>query len=100
MGYLGLVGIGTWHAGVGMMKVVTWIRGPRRRDVVAGTEGEHKTVIPRRRRIGLRGILAAVLGVVSVGLVRMHGEGKGVSPVMTRRYEAVYARLPWSGLLR
>lgn len=48
----------------------------------------------------MKGIIAALVGVVSVGLVRLHGEGKGVSPVMIRRYEAVYAALPWGSMLR
>ena len=100
MGYLGLAGVATYHAGVGMMKVFTWLRGPRRREAVVGADGEQKRVIPRRRKVGLRGLVAALLGVMSVGLVRLHGEGKGVSTVMAKRYEAVYAALPWGGLLR
>ena len=92
---MGLVGVGVWHAGVGMMKVVTWLRGPRR-ALKIGEEGEQKRVVPtKRRKLGLRGLIAGLLGIVGVGLLRKHGEGKGVSSVMVRRYEAIYARLPW-----
>ncbi|CAD6579354.1 MAG: hypothetical protein TREMPRED_002454 [Tremellales sp. Tagirdzhanova-0007] len=100
VGYLGLVGVGTWHAGVGIMKVVTWLRGWRSGIQKIGVEGKQKRSVPKRRKIGLRGSLAALLAVVGVSLVRLHGEGKGVSTVMAKRYEAVYARLPWSGMLR
>ena len=100
VGYMGLVGVGAWHAGVGMMKVVTWLRGRAVGARTVGGKGEQRRAVPRRRTIGLRGMLGALLGVVAVGLVRLHGEGKSVSPFMARRYEAVYARLPWSGLIR
>ena len=82
------------------MKVVTWLRGPQRiKARVEGSGSEQARISPQRRKFGLRGLLAAMLGIVTVGLVRLHGEGKGISSLMVRRYEAVYARLLWSPAL-
>ncbi|WVQ78827.1 hypothetical protein IAT38_000918 [Cryptococcus sp. DSM 104549] len=108
--YLGLVGAGVWHAVVGGMKIVTWLRGRRpagKRTVTfkedAGTketEMGEKRVVPRRRKLGLRGIIVVILGVVSVGLARVAADTGPVSSVMKRRYDAVFTSAPWSGLLR
>ena len=100
LGYLGLVGVGTWHAGLGMMKVVTWLRGRRLGNQNMGVEGKQKRSVTKGRKLGLRGLLAALLGMVGVRIGGSEGDGRGVSTVVGKRYEAVYARLPWGGMLR
>ncbi|ORX35225.1 hypothetical protein BD324DRAFT_652367 [Kockovaella imperatae] len=95
--YGGLVLIACWHAGVGMMKIVSWLRGPR---VTGGTDPAPRRKISGGRKLGLRGILGVVLGVVGIGLVRIARDTGKVSRIMETRYEAVYASLPWGSLLR
>lgn len=137
-----MVGLGVMHAGIGMMKVVSWLRGPRTKisskpdtnsdsnsDIVdtrsssvvnggsstLGVEGaktkktnldpatselEQKRVVPRQRKIGLRGLVFGLLAIVGVGLGRIARGSYGISRVMEGRYEAVYASLPWASFLR
>ena len=100
LSYGGLVLTACWHAGVGMMKVVSWLRGPK-----PPSEAVEPATVPRRRisgkrKIGLRGLLGALLAVIAIGLGRVASESKHVSRGMERRYEAVYASLPWASLLR
>ncbi|ORY29820.1 hypothetical protein BCR39DRAFT_481417 [Naematelia encephala] len=98
LGYLALVTVGSLHAGIGAMKIVSYFR-PKRRDMGLGvkqpdTEGqEPRRVVPKRRKLGLRGILVALVGIVAVGLVRIRSDTGLVGRVMEKRYEAVYARL-------
>lgn len=97
------------------MKVVSWIKRQRAK---AGTGSEtasapppaesldldkeaeqRRASIPKRRRIGLRGILIGTMGLITVGLVRIWSESKGsASSALIRRYEAVYHQLPWGKL--
>lgn len=104
LGYVGIVAVGVWHAGVGLMKITGWLR-PKRLDMglgtVQGAEGEQpRRIVPRSRKFGARGLLLAIVGAVSVGLVRLWSEGQGFSGIMLRRYRAVYASLPGPSLLR
>ena len=92
VGYGGLVLAACWHAGVGLMKVVSWLRGPR--------PSRPSTRITGKRKVGLRGLLAVLLGIVGVGMARVVSDTGVVSRAMEARYEAVYASLPWAALLR
>lgn len=103
--YLALAGLGLVHWGIGSMKVVSWIK--RQRASGATSNGvdldkqaeQTRASIPKKRRIGLRGILVGTMGLITIGLVRIWSESKGsVSSVMMRRYEAVYRQLPWGKL--
>ncbi|WVQ93497.1 hypothetical protein IAU59_000571 [Kwoniella sp. CBS 9459] len=130
--YLGLVGAGVWHAAVGSMKIVSWLKSRRaaKAPTVVDSRGEatqtpsvngegsvseaNKTsakkpteltstarprpVISRRRKIGLRGIIVLFLGTISIGLYRVRSDTGLVSAVMKRRYDAVFARVPWAVL--
>ncbi|OCF40052.1 hypothetical protein I317_06127 [Kwoniella heveanensis CBS 569] len=160
LAYLGLVGAGVWHAAVGSMKVVSWLKSGRRargrdtgvRGASVGTEeiasgekevvssstqetpapaanGKGKTtaspignlpkpsepttspplnptpspkrpVVSRRRKFGLRSIIALFLGLISVGLYRVRSDtaSYGISALMKRRYDAVFAAVPWAVL--
>ncbi|WVQ77339.1 hypothetical protein IAR50_007023 [Cryptococcus sp. DSM 104548] len=108
-GYLGLVGAGVWHAAVGSMKVATWLRTLRRRPSTPAKSAGHsstspsvkneqpeKRLVPRRRKLGLRGVILCFLGIVAFGLWRVKSETGMVSPVMKRRYDAVFGRSPWA----
>ncbi|ODO04992.1 hypothetical protein I350_05604 [Cryptococcus amylolentus CBS 6273] len=112
VGYLGLVGAGVWHAAVGSMKVAAWLRTLRRRPSTRTTqtkptvstgsapaatnEQSKKRVVPRKRKLGLRGVIICFLGVVAFGLWRVKIDTGVVSPVMRRRYDAVFDRAPWA----
>lgn len=112
--YLGLIGLGVWHSGVGMMKIVSWLKRGRGVSTSTGDdtassapfpataflpedemerEVRPKRTISRRRKFGLRSVLVAFLGFIAVGLARMAKENRSVSKVMAARYEAVYAGL-------
>ena len=111
VGYGGLVIIGCWHAGVGLMKVVSWIGRSRRSAVESVTTDETVVGLPppvssrrrqliEKRRGRLRGMFAAFLGVMVIGMIRVARDARGVSKIMERRYEAVYRALPWGSLYR
>ncbi|KAK1927619.1 hypothetical protein DB88DRAFT_41150 [Papiliotrema laurentii] len=112
--YLGLIGLGVWHSGVGMMKIVSWLKRGRGVSTSTGDdtassapfpataflpedemerEVRPKRTISRRRKFGLRSVLVAFLGFIAVGLACMAKENRSVSKVMAARYEAVYAGL-------
>ncbi|KAK4690032.1 hypothetical protein P7C73_g37, partial [Tremellales sp. Uapishka_1] len=95
IGYLGIVGVGLSHAVVGGMKIASWWRGSRSAVAV---EPEPTRPIGKKRRIGLGGILAGFLGVISIGLVRLYRESGG-SRMLERRYEDVFRAL-FGGLIR
>lgn len=103
-GYLVLTGAGLFHAFVGGMKVVGWAKRLLGKGKKGGGEGEvvGAGAAPRkvgaRRRIGLRGIVATLVGVVGVGLWRLGDESAGISTTVLRRYDAVYAAAPWAAL--
>ena len=102
LSYIGLVGVTVWHTGVGLMKVVSWLRRSRNQKQVEKdkaldskvNEVIQKEQAPRkislRRRIGLRGMLLGLLGVVALGLARVASENSIVSRNMEKRYQAVY----------
>lgn len=99
--YLALAGLGLVHWGIGSMKVVSWLRRKKGGVVVDLDKQAEQTraSIPKRRRIGLRGILIGTMGLITIGLVRIWSESKGsISSVMLRRYEAVYRQLPWGNM--
>ncbi|WVR03735.1 hypothetical protein IAU60_000730 [Kwoniella sp. DSM 27419] len=121
--YLGIVGAGVWHAAVGSMKIVSWLKGRSTNTTPATTvtgpplenngtaqdtartrtdpaTGEQRPVIPRRNKLGLRGIMIIFLGVITIGLVRVARDTGSVSTVMKRRYDAVRAAVPWANLWR
>jgi hypothetical protein len=143
--YLALVGVGVLHAGIGSMKVVSWLKRGKKGNVsVAGADAasdrtditatsttdqtpattsaiepadpsanlktpkddglnagleQRRTNIPLRRKIGLRGMVVALLAVIAVGLWRIRKDSVGLSRATLRRYEAVYRSLPWGYLL-
>lgn len=88
------------------MKVVSWIRRSRSKgkvDLVNADKEQAKTraSIPKRRRIGLRGLMIGFMGLVTVGLARIWRDSHGnVGSVMASRYQAVYRSLPWGSLYR
>jgi hypothetical protein len=104
--YIALAGIGTLHWGIGSMKVVSWIRrskGKGKVDLANADKEQEKTraSIPKRRRIGLRGLMIGFMGLVTVGLARIWRDSHGnVGSVMASRYQAVYRSLPWGSLYR
>lgn len=117
--YLGLVGAGAWHALVGGMKVATWLKSLRRRPARGGPsnilstkrkiypdDGEKSgsdpapRVIAKPRKLGLRGLIVVLLGVVSFGLARVTSDTGLVSGMMKRRYDAVFNATPWAKLYR
>ncbi|WVO24834.1 uncharacterized protein IAS62_006213 [Cryptococcus decagattii] len=117
--YLGLVGAGVWHALVGGMKVATWLKSLWRRPAKGFTsnvrstnrtvypEDKEKTssdlaprVIPKPRKLGLRGLIMVLLGVVSIGLARVTRDTGLVSGMMKKRYDAVFDATPWAKLYR
>lgn len=105
-GYIALTAVGLYHASVGSMKVANWLKrlfgnnceghaGEARAEAKA--KGEVATTkIPRKRRIGLRGILATVVSVVGIGLYRLSTEAGGTSLALNNRFEAVFAAAPWT----
>ena len=94
------------HWGIGTMKVVSWMKRGRRKDttvVVDADKEQEKTraAIPKRRRIGLRGLMLGFMGLITVGLIRISRDSRGsVSAVMASRYQAVYHHLPWGRLYK
>lgn len=103
--YLALAGVGALHWGIGSMKVVSWMRRGRRREpVVLNADREQektRAAIPKRRRIGLRGLMLGLMGLITIGLVRISRDSRGsVSSMMASRYQAVYQQLPWGGLYK
>ena len=99
--YLALAGLGLVHWGIGSMKVVSCMKRRRGGDVVNLDKQAEQTraSIPKRRRIGLRGILIGTMGLITIGLARIWSESKGsISSVMAKRYEAVYRQLPWGNI--
>ena len=95
--YGGLVLVGVWHTGVGLMKVVSRLRNRPTGTIRVDAPDAPRGVIPIRRRIGLRGLLGLILGVVGIGLIRVARESRGgVSSIMIKRYEAVYALMPFA----
>ncbi|WWC60407.1 uncharacterized protein I303_102979 [Kwoniella dejecticola CBS 10117] len=46
--------------------------------------------IPKKRQMGLKALVLAVLGIVSVGLYRVKQDTGVVSPLMKIRYDAIY----------
>jgi hypothetical protein len=102
LAYLAIVGTGVWHASVGSMKIVSWIRrtaAKRRIEAVKGPETsvptEQKASVSLSRRVSGKGLLAGLLVIVSIGLARLHSEGRSVAGPIVRRYEAVFNSLPW-----
>lgn len=103
--YLALAGVGLVHWGIGGMKIVSWIKRSRAKgqptaniDVDKQAE-QTRAAIPKRRRIGLRGILIGAMGIITIGLARIWSDSRGsVSTIMAGRYEAVYRQLPWGAL--
>ncbi|OWZ26595.1 hypothetical protein C351_06789 [Cryptococcus neoformans c8] len=117
--YLGLVGAGVWHALVGGMKVATWLKNLRRRPAkgdpsnILSTEWKvypddkkecssdpAPRIIPKPRKLDLRGLIMVLLGVVSIGLARVTRDTGLVSGMMKRRYDAVFDATPWANLYR
>ncbi|WOO81617.1 uncharacterized protein LOC62_03G005140 [Vanrija pseudolonga] len=103
VGYLALTGAGLFHAFVGGMKVVGWAKrllgkGKKGADGEVAGAGAAPRKVGSRRRIGLRGIVATLVGVVGIGLWRLGDESAGISTTVLRRYDAVYAAAPWAGL--
>jgi hypothetical protein len=101
--YLALAGFGTLHWGIGSMKVVSWMKRGRRKtaEVVDADKEQERTraAIPKRRRIGLRGIMIGFMGLITIGLIRISRDSRGsISSVMASRYQAVYQHLPWGKL--
>jgi hypothetical protein len=88
------------------MKVVSWMKRGRRKDttIVVDADKEHekaRAAIPKRRRIGLRGLMLGFMGHITVGLIRISRDSRGsVSAVMASRYQAVYQHLPWGKLYK
>jgi hypothetical protein len=103
--YLALAGVGLVHWGIGSMKIASWAKRKRAGRAVADSTDLDKQAeqtrasIPKRRRIGLRGILIGTMGLITIGLVRIWRDSRGsVSTAMIRRYESVYRQLPWSNM--
>jgi chromosome condensin MukBEF MukE localization factor len=88
------------------MKVVSWMKRGRRKDtavVVDADKEQEKTraAIPKRRRIGLRGLMVGFMGLITVGLIRISRGSQGsISSVMASRYQAVYQNLPWGRMYK
>ncbi|KAL1410749.1 hypothetical protein Q8F55_001691 [Vanrija albida] len=100
-GYVALTGVALWHTLVGGMKVVGWARrlaGRRGGDGEVAGAGAAPRVVGKRRRIGLRGIVGVLVGLVGLGLWRLGGESAGLSTAVVRRYDALYAAAPWASL--
>jgi hypothetical protein len=104
-GYLALSTAGVYHAALGSMKVGNWLKrlvgresGHAAEANEAEKEGAKVEKAPRRRRFGLGGVIAAVVGVVGLGLYRLGLDDGGISPAMIRRFEAVYAEAPWASI--
>lgn len=103
--YLVLAGVGLVHWGIGGMKIVSWAKRKRAGTIEAANLDKQaeqtRASIPKRRRIGLRGILIGTMGLIAIGLARIWSDSRGsVSSAMARRYEEVYRQLPWGGLYR
>ncbi|KAK8861667.1 hypothetical protein IAR55_002490 [Kwoniella newhampshirensis] len=118
--YLTLIGSAVWHSLVGGMKIVTWLRGDRKtrvtensqgpsrlekgaqgeekkkKEIEIGQVGEKQVVVSKRRKLGLRGLIVALLGVISIGLARVASDTGPISSITIKRYEAVYAHTPWA----
>ncbi|TXT15769.1 hypothetical protein VHUM_00272 [Vanrija humicola] len=103
-GYLVLTGAGLFHAFVGGMKVVGWARrlaGSGKKAVADGEvagAGAAPRKVGKTRRVGLRGIIGTLVGIVGIGLWRLSGESAGISTTVLKRYDAVYAAAPWATL--
>lgn len=101
------------------MKVATWLKSLRRRPARGGPsnilstkrkiypDDEEKSgsdpaprVIAKPRKLGLRGLIVVLLGVVSFGLARVTSDTGLVSGMMKRRYDAVFDATPWAKLYR
>lgn len=104
IGYLALTGFGLYHAFVGGMKVLGWARrvlGRSKAQAPAGVKGDVSAAprkIGKARRIGLKGIVATLVGVVGIGLLRLARDAKGMGSFTASRYEAVFAAAPWTAL--
>ncbi|WRT65785.1 uncharacterized protein IL334_002734 [Kwoniella shivajii] len=112
LSYLTLVGSASWHGLVGSMKIVNWLKGSRKNTISNGKGDEphatsveskaegRRNIIPRTRKIGLRATITFLLGIVTVGLVRVAKDTGPISGIMKSRYEAVFAAAPWTRLWR
>jgi len=91
-GYLGLVGLGVWHAALGTMVVVGWLRPPKATVKKASPPPVTQPAKPKRRlgKAGAQWVLLGLMGVVAVGLARLYEQGKGIGGPIVRRYEAVH----------
>lgn len=105
VGYLVLTGVGLWHSCVGGMKVVGWLRQsfgkakPKSASTITtNLEGSVVRTVPKTRKIGLRGIVAALVGIVGIGLYRLCTEASGVSTLVNKRFDAVFAAAPWAAI--
>lgn len=104
IGYLALTGFGLYHAFVGGMKVLGWARrvlGRSKAQAPAAVKGDVSAAprkIGKARRIGLKGIVATLVGVVGIGLLRLARDAKGMGSFTASRYEAVFAAAPWTAL--
>ncbi|WWD16412.1 hypothetical protein CI109_100838 [Kwoniella shandongensis] len=104
--YLFLIGAGVWHSTVGGMKIVSWLRGPKSSPskAVAEVDQKEKKEVKRtvswRRKLGLRGLVVAFLGVISIGLARVSADTGPISSVMLKRYDAVFAQASWANYFR
>lgn len=108
LGYGGLVWFGMIHASLGMMKIVSWLKGRSRPSIsvaavsTSSADGDlelpARPKISKRRKVLLPGIMVSFLALITIGLARVARETSGVSKVMANRYEAVYANMPLARL--
>lgn len=88
------------------MKVISWMRRGRRKGAVSLADADKeqektRAGIPKRRRIGLKGLMLGFMGLMTLGLAKIWKDSQGnVSAVTAGRYQAIYRSLPWGGLYK
>lgn len=104
VGYLALSAFGAYHALIGTMQVVSWLKRvvgvkPKLKAV---TFDEPEEIVERRQNRIIKPIYTVVGGIVAVvalGLFRMAKDTDALTANTVFRYQAIYESAPWAALL-
>lgn len=105
LGYLALSAFGVYHAMIGTMQVVSWVKR------LAGVKPKLKTVTfnepeeIKERRLSrtlkpIYSVVGGIVAIVALGIFRMAKDTDALTANTLLRYRAIYRSAPWAALLQ